>query len=226
MGSGKSKRTMLSTTVAPLAAILMMTAAVSAIAAGATDVGVACDERSFAADDATLRGGRAVGAGRIRVLGGTAPIVPGQALLLGASRPGYVCAVFADRLEARTGWIPQRRVAPAALSVDPAPPLAAWVGTWRQHDNKIVLTQLGNWVSAKGEAYWPGKSIMPANEGEFSGTAAPSGRRLHFAADAPDTCVVDLTLAGEFLFVDDNRMCGGHNVAFSGIFIRRPEYPK
>src|SRR5215472_10953076 len=68
MGSGKSKRTMLSTTVAPLAAILMMTAAVSAIAAGATDVGVACDERSFAADDATLRGGRAVGAGRIRVL--------------------------------------------------------------------------------------------------------------------------------------------------------------
>jgi len=77
MGSGKSKPGMLSTTVAPLAAILMMTA-VSAIVAGATDVGVACDERSFAPDDATLRGGRAVGAGRIRVLGGTAPIVPGQ----------------------------------------------------------------------------------------------------------------------------------------------------
>ena len=124
MGSGKSKPGMLSTTVAPLAAILMMTA-VSAIVAGATDVGVACDERSFAPDDATLRGGRAVGAGRIRVLGGTAQIVPGQALLLGASRPGYVCALFASGLEARAGWIPQGRVAPAALSVDPAPPLAA-----------------------------------------------------------------------------------------------------
>ena len=60
-----------------------MTAAVSAIA-GTKDDRVTCDERSFAPDDATLRGGRAVGAGRIRVLGGTTPIVPGQALLLGS----------------------------------------------------------------------------------------------------------------------------------------------
>jgi len=217
---------MLSTTVATLAAMLMMTAAAPAIAADAKDDGVACDERSFAPDDATLRVGRATGTGRIRVLGGTAPIVPGQALLLGASRPGYVCALFASGLEARAGWIPQGRVAPAALSVDPAPPLAAWVGTWRQHDNKIVVTRVGDRLTANGEAYWPGKSIMPANEGEFSGTAAPSGWHLHLAADAPDPCIADLTLAGEFLFANDNRMCGGHNVAFSGIFIRRPEHPK
>ena len=216
----------ISTTVAPLAAILMMTAAAPAIAADAKDDGVACDERSFAPDDATLRVGRATGTGRIRVLGGTAPIVPGQALLLGGSRPGYVCALFASGLEARAGWVPQRRIAPAALSVDPAPPLAAWVGTWRQYDNKIVLTRVGDRLSASGEAYWPSKSIMPANEGEFSGTAAPSGRRLHFATDSPDPCLVDLTLAGEFLFADDNRMCGGHNVAFTGIFIYRHEHTK
>jgi len=206
--------------------MLMMTAAVPAIAADAKDDRVACDERSFTPDDATLRVGRATGTGRIRVLGGTAPIVPGQALLLGASRPGYVCALFANGLEARAGWVPQGRVAPAALSVDSAPPLVAWVGTWRQYDNKIVLTRVGDRLSASGEAYWPGKSIMPANEGEFSGTAAPSGRRLHFATDAPDPCLVDLTLAGEFLFADDNRMCGGHNVAFTGIFIQRHEHTK
>jgi hypothetical protein len=220
-----SKRGKLSATVAPLAAILVMIAAVPAIAAEAKNGGGACDERSFAPDDATLRVGRATGMGRIRVLGGT-PIVPGQALLLGASRPGYVCALFASGLEARAGWIPQRRIAPAAPSVDPAPPLAAWIGTWRQYDNKIVLTRVGDRLSANGEAYWPGKSIMPANEGEFSGTAAPSGRRLHFATDAADPCLVDLTLAGEFLFADDNRMCGGHNVAFTGIFIHRHELTK
>src|SRR5215831_5332813 len=221
-----SKRGVLGATVAPLAAILMMTAAVPAIAADAkNDVG-ACDERSFAPDDSTLRAGRATGMGRIRVHCGTALIVPGQALLLGASRPGYVCTLYASGLEARAGWIPQRRIAPAALLVDPAPPLAAWVGTWQQYDNKIVLTRVGDRLSASGEAYWPSKSIMPANEGEFSGTAAPSGRRLHFATDAPDPCLVDLTLAGEFLFADDNRMCGGHNVAFTGIFIHRHEHTK
>jgi len=89
-------------------------------------------------------------------------------------------------------------------------------------DNKIVLTRVGDRLSANGEAYWPGRSIMPADEGAFSGTAAPSGRRLHFSADP---CLVDLTLAGEFRFADDNRMCG-HDAAFSGIFIRRPEHTK
>jgi hypothetical protein len=60
--------------------------AVSAVAA-AKDDGVACDERSFAPDDATLRIGQAIGTGRIRVFGGTGAIARGQALLLGASRP-------------------------------------------------------------------------------------------------------------------------------------------
>src|SRR5262249_16304663 len=124
--------------IAPLTAILLTTTAVSAVAA-ATDDGVVCDERSFAPDDATLRIGQAIGTGRIRVFGGTAAIARGQALLLGPSRPGYVCALFANGLEARAGWVPRGRVAPAVLSVDPAPPLAAWVGKWRQYDNKIVL---------------------------------------------------------------------------------------
>jgi hypothetical protein len=212
--------------IAPLTAILLTTAALPAVAAGAKDDGGACDERSFAPDNAALRIGQAIGTGRIRIFGRTAAIARGQALLLGASRPGYVCALFASGLEARAGWVPQGLVASAVLPVDPAPPLAAWVGTWRQHDNKVVLTRVGDRLSANGEAYWPGKSIMPANEGEFSGTAAPSGRSLHFAGDGPDSCLVDLTLAGEFLFAGDNRMCGGHNAVFSGIFIRPPERTK
>ena len=211
--------------IAPLTAVLVMTAAVSAVTE-AKDDGVTCDERSFAPDNAALRVGQAIGTRRIRIFGGTAAIAPGQALLLGPSRPGYVCALYANSVEVRAGWVPLGRVATATQSVDPAPPLAAWVGTWRQFDNKIVLTRNGDRLSANGEAYWPAKSIMPANEGGFSGTAAPSGRRLHFAGDGPDPCLVDLTLAGEFLFVEDNRMCGGHNAVFSGVFIRRPERRK
>ena len=208
--------------IAPLTAVLVMTAAVPSVVAGAKDDSVTCDERSFAPDNAALRVGQAIGTGRIRIFGSTAAIAPGQALLLGPSRPGYVCALYANSVEVRAGWVPLGRVATATQSVDPAPPLAAWIRTWRQYDNKIVLTRNGDRLSANGEAYWPGKSIMPANDGGFSGTAAPSGRRLHFAGDGPDPCQVDLTLAGEFLFVEDNRMCGGHNAVFSGVFIRRP----
>src|SRR5262249_25202139 len=103
---------------------------------------------------------------------------------------------------------------------EPAPPLAAWVGIWRFYDDRIVLKQAGDSVEAAGEAYWPGKSIMPANEGGFGGAAKPSGNRLHFGDD-PQGCAVDLSLAGPFLVAADNKECGGHNVSFTGIYTRR-----
>jgi hypothetical protein len=141
---------------------------------------------------------------------------PGHTLLLGHARADYVCAF--DARTDMTGWLPQQRV--VARPIDAAPPLADWIGTWRLYDNRIVLKRDGDGVGAEGEAYWPGKNIMPANEGSFGGTAKPAGNRLHFA-DEPQGCTVDLTLAGPFLVVADNRECGGHNVSFTGIYTRR-----
>jgi hypothetical protein len=98
------------------------------------------------------------------------------------------------------------------------PPFASWIGTWRHGDNWIALTLEGDRISAEGEAYWPGKNIMPANEGSFAGTAAPSANRLRIV---DNSCEVGMTLAGRFLVVTDNQMCGGHNVSFSGIYVRQ-----
>jgi hypothetical protein len=180
--------------------------------------------------DSDLRLGQVIGSGRIGLLsdGPNCPgpaaacrsgfsAAPGATLLLGKGRPPYVCA-----FEARTGmmgWVADQRL--AARPVDPTPPLAAWIGTWRLYDNRIVLKQAGESVEADGDAYWPGKNIMPANEGSFAGTARPSGNRLHFGGDDQQGCQVDMTLAGPFLVVADNTGCGGHNVSFTGIFTRR-----
>jgi len=204
-----------------------MTAAPAAFAADAADAELPCNQ--LLPDDANLRLGHVTGAGPVVFLsdGANCPgsaaacrtkfsARPGQTLLLGKSRPDYVCA-FDSRTD-MTGWIPQQRV--AARSVDPAPPLAAWVGTWRLYDNSIVLKQAGESLAAEGEAYWPSKSKMPANEGAFDGTAKPSGNRLHFGDDQQG-CDVDLALAGPFLVVADNQGCGGLNVSFTGIFSRR-----
>jgi len=141
---------------------------------------------------------------------------PGATLLLGRPRADYLCA-FDARTDS-TGWLPQQRI--AAHPIDPTPPLAAWLGTWRLYDNRIVLKQEGGGLDAEGEAYWPSKSTPPANEGAFAGTAKPSGNRLHFGDEAQG-CEVDIVLAGPFLVVSDNRECGGHNVSFTGIFTRR-----
>jgi len=179
--------------------------------------------------DADLRLGKVIGAGPVAFLtdGPNCPgpavacrskfaARPGANLLLGRSRADYLCA-FDARIDS-TGCLPQQRI--AAHPIAPTPPLAAWLGTWRLYDNRIVLKQGGDGLDAEGEAYWPGKNIMPANEGVFSGTANPAGNRLHFE-DEQQGCTVDLALAGSFLVVADNHGCGGQNVSFTGIFTRR-----
>jgi len=176
-----------------------------------------------------LRLGRTTGAGRTQLLGDgegcPGPGIgcrrglfaePGQLLLLGRSRPGYVCAFAARPMPGNAGWLPLARLRPGTEPVDPKPALASWIGTWREGDNRIALAPKGDLISAAGDAYWPGRNIMPANEGSFAGTAAPSANRLRIV---DDSCEVGMTLAGRFLVVADNQMCGGHNVSFSGIFV-------
>jgi hypothetical protein len=211
-------------------ALLLAIAVAGVQPAVAADIGGAGQPCSLLLpDDSDLRLGKAVGPGRISFLtdgpGCPGPAAacrtsffarPGQALLLGRSRASYVCAF--DARTDTTGWIPEQRV--AARPVDPAPPLTAWIGTWRLYDNSIVLKQAGESVDADGAAYWPGKNVMPANQGAFAGTVRPSGNRLHFSDDQ-QACEVDMTLAGPFLVVADNQGCGGLNVSFTGIFTRR-----
>ena len=217
---------------AKAAAVLLCTVVVSAaappaLAAETTEPNAPCNE--LRPDEPNLRLGQVTGGGPVAFLsdgpGCPGPAAacrtkfsarPGQTVLLGKSRPDHVCA-FDGRTD-MTGWVPQQRV--AARPLDPAPPLAAWVGTWRLYDNRIVLKQVGESLQAEGEAYWPSKSKMPANEGAFEGTAKASGNRLHFGDDRQG-CEVDLALAGLFLLVADNQGCSGHNVSFSGIFTRR-----
>ena len=213
---------------AALLCAAVMVAAPPAFAAETAGPDAPCNQ--LLPDDSDLRLGQVIGTARVGFLldgpncpgpaaacrtGFSAP--PGATLLLGRVRPGYVCAF--DARTGMTGWIPEQRV--AARPVDSTPPLAAWIGTWRLYDNRIVLKQAGESLAADGEAYWPGKKIMPANEGSFAGTARPSGNRLHFGDDQQG-CQVDMALAGLFLVVADNQECGGHNVSFTGIFTRRP----
>jgi hypothetical protein len=206
----------------------------AAIAAGLVSPAIAAEPeaadagcRQFLPDDTALRLGRVIGPGSAALLL-DAPGCPGPAascrsgfsarsggtLLLGMERRHYACAF--DAVSGATGWIPAARV--AALPADPTPPLAAWIGTWRLYDNEIVLRQQGSDIEADGEAYWPAKTVMPANEGTFEGSAKPAGNRLHFGDDR-EGCIVDMALVG--LVVADNRGCGGHNVSFTGVFTRR-----
>jgi len=122
--------------------------------------------------------------------------------------------------------------------------LAIWVGDWSasvEQDIYIALNEVGG-LHLEGFATWgaqdPDRVERGAvNFGEFS-THVPAGwvradGWLEFAV-GPDgpipaqsaddyDCVIALHLRGEVMVAEDNMMCGGHNVTFSGTYRRAPD---
>lgn len=215
-----------------IAAALVMPAC-GVRAAGMAQGEPGCDQGAFVAANSALRFGRVSGAGPARLLvdgedcpspaaacRGAGAVPARQRLLLGRSKGGYVCVLVLSARGSATGWLARRQIAGHTAPVDPAPPLAAWSGTWRQSDNRITLSLEDGRIKGEGEAYWPARNVMPANEGAFDGSAASTGNHLRFTSTEPDACDVRMTLAGAFLIVDDNRQCGGHDASFFGVFVR------
>lgn len=151
-------------------------------------------------------------------------VLPGDTLLTGFTRGGYVCAFYPGRRGGSAGFVRAEEVA-----VQPAthPAIDAWAGSWADGDDTITLRVRGAELAAKGDAYWP--SAHPTlserpygpNLGEMSGLAAPKGNTVVFADKDKDGCRVNLTLLPPYLLASDNMNCGGHNVSFTGIYRKR-----
>jgi hypothetical protein len=156
---------------------------------------------------------------------GRAYVLPRDTVITGVASRIYVCAFFAGPGGGSAGYVRQDEIAPQPAPANP--PLAAWLGTWRDDDNSIALSGDGGKLTANGEAYWP--STHPSakarpggpNIGDMGGTAAPTGNTVGFAGDTPDECRVVLTLLPPFLLAADNMKCGGMNVSFSGVYRKR-----
>jgi hypothetical protein len=156
---------------------------------------------------------------------GRAYVVPGNRVLTGPTSGSYVCALFPDGNGGSAGYVRRDEIAPQPVAADP--PLAAWAGKWRNFDNSIALRVDGNALTASGSAYWPSANPSPRtrpggpNLGNMGGTATPKGNVVVFADDDPAACRITLTLLPPFLLAVDNRNCGGMNVSFTGVYIRR-----
>jgi hypothetical protein len=209
-----------------------------ASAARAQAPDLTCRNGSFPQTETSIGLAKVVGAGRLTFLEDTdgcpgpaaacrqrAYVVAGDRLLTGRRRGEYVCAFFANRGGGSAGWVERARLGP--LPVDAAPPPRAWVGRWADGDDTIALSLEHGALVADGNAYWPSAAPPLAqfpggpNLGELSGTAKPKANRVVFADADPQGCSASLTLIGDFLVVDDNQACGGHNVSFSGVYRRK-----
>jgi hypothetical protein len=152
----------------------------------------------------------------------TASLAPGDLVALGAKRGAFVCVDFDQGEGARTGWLPAETIEPAPLATDPA----QWLGDWKRVEADISIAQAKDGFLARGEATFgaldPEKVKRGAvRTGAFAGPLIfKDGQATLVDASAVSACALRLARSGDFLFVRDNRNCGGLNVSFSGVYRR------
>jgi hypothetical protein len=162
-------------------------------------------------------------------------LVPGDRVIVTLRRPAYVCATYINaKGDDRSGWLPAEAVAD-----DSAAPVALsdWLGTWSRAEAGITVKPgKAGTLRIEGEATYGARDPArvrrgAVNTGGIEADGTPAGDRLSFAIGdnvtlpvdkgAEFACKVWMQRIGPWLVVDDNNSCGGMNVTFRGVYIRK-----
>ncbi len=167
-------------------------------------------------------------------------LLPGDEVVVLSMQNNLSCVVYvSNKFEETTGWLPSAdlKALPTANNAD------SWRGTFIRDElgSKAQLKALKNGhVKVDVEAFWAMSVELAkqggANVGDLGGEGALKAGALHIMPDASDkltvqdNCIGDLRRIGRrYLLIEDNRdklrgdsilTCAGHNVTFSGLYIK------
>lgn len=164
----------------------------------------------------------------------TTYLVGGDVVLTSEKRSDFVCVTYANAQGRDTGgWMPADALEPVAQERVAVP--GGWVGEWRRIEAQITIKPSGaGAIAIDGSATWggndPGRVKRgTVRSGAVSAVAKPSGDTVFFTegnassfdSAGKDTCAVRMRRIAQYMLVEDNDACGGINVSFSGIYVRR-----
>jgi hypothetical protein len=137
---------------------------------------------------------------------------------VGSEHDGYRCAYYGTaKGDIVAGFLP---VAALESAEDDGKLDSAFLsGTWTAlSQNPITFAPAGDTkVQARGSATWHGRPGV-VHSGAFTATAEPHGD----SAELRDhECEVKIRRRGPYLVVADNSRCGGANVHFQGIYVKK-----
>lgn len=147
-------------------------------------------------------------------------LAPGDPILVYQESGDWTCGYISQADGSGPGWVRSKDI--RLVKVDENPPLDAWLGTWKYFDDKLSIKKgkTAGTLALDGEATWHG-SAGNVHVGDINGEAAPTGNRMHYQDGTDqDSCIVDFTLLGKYLMLNDNANCGGMNVRFWGLWKR------
>lgn len=155
-------------------------------------------------------------------------LVKGDKVVVVRTNAAFACAVYRTGKEKEThGWLP-------LAALDKLTPVPDWKGKWTGlygDEIKIVPAKDGK-LKMDGEATY--KTTQSMNSGDFHVTVdassastlafATDGEKVHpieQATDGSGLCALRMNQLGPYLAVGDNGACGGLNVTFSGLYMRK-----
>ncbi|NNE99870.1 MAG: DUF3298 domain-containing protein, partial [Pyrinomonadaceae bacterium] len=149
-------------------------------------------------------------------------VIPGDEVIVARTNGDYSCVWYQPRRGNETvGWL---KTTDLVLNKAPIKPgRINWAGNWVFGKSNIKLTRENTpgVFLIKGDALWQGLGDnVHIGELDFAGT--PKGSRLE-AGTGTDKydCRVRMQRLGRYLIVSDNKNCGGVNVTFDGVYIRK-----
>ena len=150
----------------------------------------------------------------------------GDLVLTGLSRGEFTCVSYHSPVSNKriwaTGWLPGAALTPVAPMQSPK--TTDWVGTWRQGQRYVGGGLVEIKLNGGGKLHVDAGILVPTardfHNGDFQGDATQEGDTLSFADSYDDGCRVRMQRIGPWLLIEDNGVCGGAGVTFTGLYRR------
>lgn len=147
-------------------------------------------------------------------------LITGDEVIIGRTYNGFACAWYQPKKGSETvGWLPIKNLTIQGKKS----PRYSWIGNWKFGENDIRFIPMKNnrKLKVKGNAFWRGLGDnIHIGELDHSGTPRNGMMSLGNKAEKYD-CYVKMQRLGKYLLVADNKKCGGVNVTFDGIYVKK-----
>jgi hypothetical protein len=155
-------------------------------------------------------------------------LVAGDLVLTGKTQGPYTCVSYtslgARKANWTTGWIPSSALSSVAPMA--APGRSDWIGRWRRQSGDITISSGAN-GALRIEGLQLYQAAREVHNGVLDADARPAKGMLAFAdgggafEETEGACLVRMQRIGALLLVEDNNMCGGVMVTFTGFYRRK-----
>jgi hypothetical protein len=153
-------------------------------------------------------------------------LVTGDLVLTGRTRGEFTCVSYHSPLSHKRiwamNWLPSAALTPVTPMRSPKP--TDWVGTWRQGKRYVGGGLVAIKPNGGGTLHVDAGILVPTardfQNGGFQGDATVEGDTLSFADSYNDGCRVRMQRIGPWLLIEDNGVCGGAAVTFTGLYRR------